>query len=179
MASERRGTATCPRTWKSRGIQYPVFQTWLVEGLLVSHGFKNPRLFTFPSFRRLMAKSQHNAMSSWTLALCHPEFSSGSHREPLLVLLRGQMLKQVQHDVWWMPLVMRGSCLPRVWKPMPFPSSHRRLMANGQRCPMSSWTLALCHPEFSSGSHREPLLVLLRGQMLKQVNFCSICSLSA
>ena len=28
----------------------------------------------------------------------HPELVSGSHREPSLILLRGQMLKQVQHD---------------------------------------------------------------------------------
>ena len=29
----------------------------------------------------------------------HPEFSSGSHREPSLILFRGQMLKRVQHDI--------------------------------------------------------------------------------
>ena len=28
----------------------------------------------------------------------HPEFISGSHCEPSLTLLRGQMLKRVQHD---------------------------------------------------------------------------------
>ena len=31
-------------------------------------------------------------------AKCHPELVSGSHREPFLVLLRGQILKQVQDD---------------------------------------------------------------------------------
>ena len=39
----------------------------------------------------------------WSLAfgssICHAEFSSASHREPLLVLLRGQILKRVQDDV--------------------------------------------------------------------------------
>ena len=30
--------------------------------------------------------------------MCHAEFSSASHREPFLVLLRGQILKQVQDD---------------------------------------------------------------------------------
>jgi hypothetical protein len=29
----------------------------------------------------------------------HPELVSGSHREPSLILLRGQMLKRVQHDI--------------------------------------------------------------------------------
>ena len=29
---------------------------------------------------------------------CHAEFSSASHREPFLVLLGGQILKQVQDD---------------------------------------------------------------------------------
>ena len=28
----------------------------------------------------------------------HPELVSGSHCEPILILHRGQMLKQVQHD---------------------------------------------------------------------------------
>ena len=41
----------------------------------------------------------------WLLAfsssICHAEFSSASHREPLLVLLRGQILKQVQDDGGW------------------------------------------------------------------------------
>ena len=31
-------------------------------------------------------------------SICHAEFSSASHREPFLVLLRGQILKQVQDD---------------------------------------------------------------------------------
>ena len=31
-------------------------------------------------------------------SICHAEFSSASHREPYLVLLRGQILKQVQDD---------------------------------------------------------------------------------
>jgi hypothetical protein len=30
--------------------------------------------------------------------ICHAELVSASHREPLLVLLRGQILKQVQDD---------------------------------------------------------------------------------
>ena len=29
----------------------------------------------------------------------HPELVSGSHREPSLILFRGQMLKRVQHDI--------------------------------------------------------------------------------
>ena len=32
------------------------------------------------------------------IAKGHPELVSGSHREPILMLHRGQMLKQVQHD---------------------------------------------------------------------------------
>ena len=45
------------------------------------------------------------AVSHWPLAKQqtplqrHPELVSGSHRDPPLILLRGQMLKQVQHDV--------------------------------------------------------------------------------
>ena len=39
----------------------------------------------------------------WLLAFsslyCHAELVSASHREPLLVLVRGQILKQVQDDV--------------------------------------------------------------------------------
>ena len=36
----------------------------------------------------------------WPLAfICHAELVSASHCEPFLVLLRGQILKQVQDDV--------------------------------------------------------------------------------
>ena len=65
--------------------------------------------------------------------LCHPELVSGSHREPFFVLHRGQMLKQVQHDVLWAmsyeffwdkrtkdhkssQLKARNSLLKAVWK---------------------------------------------------------------
>ena len=34
-----------------------------------------------------------------SLSYCHAELVSASHREPFLVLLRGQILKQVQDDI--------------------------------------------------------------------------------
>ena len=46
-------------------------------------------------------------------AIRHPELVSGSHCEPSLTILRGQMLKQVQHDEndWH----SRSEILKQVW----------------------------------------------------------------
>ena len=46
-------------------------------------------------------------VSAFGSLYCHAELVSASHREPFLVLLRGQILKQVQDDgekCWLLPI---------------------------------------------------------------------------
>ena len=54
----------------------------------------------------------------WLLAfsssICHAELISASHREPLLVLLRGQILKRVQDDGGWCRLLTISFFLSRL-----------------------------------------------------------------
>ena len=74
----------------------------------------------------------------WPLAfgssICHAELVSASHREPLLVFLRGQILKRVQDDGGWcrllaisfFSLVKRASEFStRSWRRPIASSSHR------------------------------------------------------
>ena len=102
----------------------------------------------------------------------HAELVSASHSEPSLVLLRGQILKQVQDDGW--VFRMTGS----VSGPSSFVMLNLFNFVQFAYARHSSSKLdsALAQSQISA-SHSEPFLVLVRGQILNQVQDDFVCGL--
>ena len=104
-------------------------------------------LFNFVQF----AYARHSS-SKLDSALAQSQIS-GSHCEPSLTLLRGQMLKRVQHDLRMPPVILN------LFNFVQFAYA---------RHSSSKLDSALAQSQIS-GSHCEPSLSILRGQMLKRV----------
>ena len=85
MASERRGTATLTTDSRLCRRHYYV--------VTKNRGLKSPRLFMFPSFRRIF--SHYSSLITHCSLSRHPELVSGSVRGEGQEKARGEMLKQV------------------------------------------------------------------------------------